>query len=538
MKNILTMGDAHTSKKLLHHKEFVIAVFLWVIVIAGVMTWQSDALPINPLLFASQTALQTTDNCTIPFEVEETLMLPTKNGVSLVMVPKEPATLFVEYENSGKAYKNKTLLQTVVAGQTAKFTINNLRPGNTYAYRVQCKPANQRVPFAPRKEHTFKTLPTKGQTFSFAYATDAHFYDDWSDAMFANKPDLLQVFNKTVSNIASDPSLSFVILGGDNVHTQCISCPGGIVDGVTYDPYSVLTTEQAELRYKKFLAPDNWGVVAKTLPFVYVLGNHEGETNPSINKCGHSPENSDSSVAGRKKYYPDPFSIYGGDPDGRYYAFEAGDMLIGIIDVMHEQDALPKTPDEWQFTGDTQKNFIENTLKNSQATWKALFGEHLMGGDKVEKIECYNYGRGGLRGTSNDLPTGIFKGDQAIIQSWLEQYVVGGGANFFLSGHDHVAITPTEKLKADNSGTRTYYVKGGSVGASAKNWQDGDLFKKEMDWDLDGTADYFTDTIGTLKNGYYRITVSPAQVLFEYVQTDETNELNGTVLYSKTITAE
>ena len=539
MKNALIMNGMDTSKKVLRHKEFSVAVFLWVIIIAGVITWQSDALPIHPLFVTSQAAPQSFGNCTIPFEIEETLMLPTKNGVSLVMAPKEPATLFVEYKNDGEVYKDKTPSQTVVAGQTAKFTINNLRPGNTYTYRIQCKPANQRVPFAPRTEHTFKTLPVKGQTFSFAYATDTHFYSAWSKAMFTNNPNFFQEFKKTVSNIASDPSLSFVVLGGDNAQTQCYGCPGGTIDGVTYAPNSVLTTGQAELRYKTFLAPDNWGVVTKTLPFVYVLGNHEGETNPSINECGHSTANSNSSMAARKKYYADLFPIYGGDPDGRYYSFEAGDMLIGIVDVMYEQDTLPQTPGEWQFTGDIQKNFIENTLKNSQAKWKTLFAEHLMGGDEVFGIQCYHYGRGGLRATNNDLPTGIFKGDQAIIQSWLEQYVVGGGANFFLSGHDHVAITPTEKLNATGDGTRTYYVKGGVVGANAQAWQSEDLFKKEMDWDLNGTADYFTDTIGTLKRGYYRITVSPTQVLFEYVQTDmENSSLNGTVLYSKTITAQ
>ena len=60
-----------------------------------------------------------------------------------------------------------------------------------------------------------------------------------------------------------------------------------------------------------------------------------------------------------------------------------------------------------------------------------------------------------------------------------------------------------------------------------------------MDWDFDGTADYFGDVTGSDRRGYWRITVEGAErVVFDYVRTYLWNEsINGTVLLSRTIEA-
>jgi hypothetical protein len=82
-------------------------------------------------------------------------------------------------------------------------------------------------------------------------------------------------------------------------------------------------------------------------------------------------------------------------------------------------------------------------------------------------------------------------------------------------------------------------VKGGQLGAYNPAWAADPNFQREMDWDVDGVPDYTTDTIGSMKRGYFRITVDGRRsVTFDYVQTDVNDpDVNGTTLYSRTIDA-
>ena len=232
--------------------------------------------------------------------------------------------------------------------------------------------------------------------------------------------------------------------------------------------------------------------------------------------------------------FVNPYAIYEGDPEGRYYAYETGDALIIVIDVMGNTTTYPLSADEW-------------ILQNSNSMWKFIFVEHLDGGEQSPSDiptagQCpqpYHYGRGGLRATDDNKPTGVFKGEQAIIQTWMEQYNTSGGATFFLSGHDHVAIIPTEKPNPDGSGTDTYMVKGGQMGSTPAPWAESQIFKKEMDWDMDGIADYKSNTVGTEERGYFKITIHGKQsVRFVYIASDRSNPaINNTAILTKTIYA-
>jgi hypothetical protein len=537
-----------TSKKAslrdIHNQEFrrktgflILVGFLFFLVTLSLPYWHIEAM----VSLNSRVQLASDEmKCNTPFVIEETLMLPNKNGVSLVMSPKQATELFIEYGEFGKKYDHKTEVQVVEANEVAKFTIDDLRPDGAYSYRVLCRAAGSNTRFSPRESHTFKTLRGENRTFSFGYATDAHFYDLWSTATFGGTAGTGYKFFKQGMQNLKGSGVDFIIFGGDNAYTHCPSCPGGTIDGVVYEPNYAVTIPQAELRYQTWLAPEHIGVVTPAIPFVYVLGNHEGETNPNTNQCDHSTANSVASLAARQKYYANPQSVYGGNPEGSYYSFETGDALIVVLDVMRYSQGLPFDATGWTL-GDEQLAWFENTLKNSNRKWKFIIAEHLLGGEKIPILHCYHYGRASMRATDNNLLTGTFKGQQAELQAWMEAHTTPGGATFFMSGHDHLAMIPTEKPNIDGAGTNVYYLTGGTIGALAgNNWKNAPAFQVEMDWDYDGIADYYSDTIGTLKRGYYHITIDGKDAVhFDYILSDINDEtLNNTVLFSKSINAE
>ncbi len=472
--------------------------------------------------------------CNVPFSVEETLLFPTQESVELVMVPTISASLFVEYGQESGRYTSKTLTKTLSVGEVGKFSITGLNHGKKYYYRVRCKNETEKR-FGARKEHSFYTLRPENQTFSFLYGADSHIYTLWTQATFYNttssEQDYLDSFNLTMGHMLKE-SVDFHIISGDWVTVDC-PCPGGIYNGETYAEGASTNQFTSFQRYRQTISPQLYGQVTKDLPFIYVLGNHEGE-------AGFYPDEMAFNEQARLSLLPNPFQIYGGNSEGSYYAFESGDALFIVIDVMRYTTVAPQEPDDWTL-GAEQMAWLNQTLSHSNKKWKFIFAEHLVGGEQAYSIlSPYKwYGRGGLRATLDDLPTGVFKGEQDQIQHLMESYISNGGATFFFSGHDHVAINAAEKPTINGVGTRTYMIKGGRVANSGAPWAINPAFKKEMDWDLDGTADYL-EAQGTQKPGYFRITVNGKQsVKFDYVQTDKDNpSVDGTDLFTTTIFSE
>jgi len=478
----------------------------------------------------------------VAFMVAETLSLPTARGVSLAVMPAEDAWLALEYGPRGGRLHRRTPPRLVAAGQSARFRIDDLLPDREYGYRLLVAAAGDRGPLRPRAEHSFRTLRTPGATFSFAYATDSHLFETWAWATFVGTQayvDGLAHFRNLMSTMAHD-DLDFLVIGGDFAQTLCNNCPGGSDGGLTYSGGTTTSFADALARYVRIFATDLYGRVAHSLPVLTVIGNHDGEAGLQANPAVEA-----ASLTARLATLPNPHPVYGGNPEGSYYAFETGDALVVVLDVMRYTLTKPQTADDWTL-GAEQLAWLADTLAASDRTWTFVFAEHLDGGEDTPGVlgAGYYYGRGGLRATNDNLPSGTFKGEQSVVQALLEQHVetdrVAGGAAFFLSGHDHVAIGPLEKPRPDGSGTNTYYVTGGRAGYRAPSWALDPQFKLESDWDLDGTADYETDVAGSKKPGFFRITVRGRQsVTFDYVRSHLFNpELDGSALYSRTITAD
>lgn len=533
-----TMKQNHISTPQIHRGNLYISILLWSAIGISLIAWSGGLFTDKNLSNLYAVFASGEKTCAVPFFTEEVLMHPTKDGVTLVMIPKESVTIRVLFGPFGDPTAHATKELTVLSGNQASFRLEPLRAETRYTYQVFCKPATSNDRLLPRPAKTFTSLPAEtDKNFSFGYVADFHFYDHWSTAVFEGKTTALNTDILTFANLIKN-NLSFLVLGGDHVYTHCPSCPGGIFDGIVHEPNYALTKTQADLRYQKFLLPEFWGGVAQKIPFVYVLGNHEGETNPSINACGHTTENSLSSFAARQTYFANPYYIYGGNPEGSYYSFEVGDSLIVVIDIFRYLPFIPKTVEGWTL-GSEQLAWLENTLKNSDKKWKFIFAEHLDGGEQTGLLGCYHYGRTALRATDNNLPTGTFKGEQAVIQEWMEAYNTEGGATFFVSGHDHVAVLPTEKLKADGSGTNTFYVKGGRGSGGIPKWsQNETIFKNKMDWNLNGVPDYEESELGANSIGFFKISVHGKEsVQFDYIASSATPELNNISVLTKTILA-
>lgn len=476
--------------------------------------------------------------CEIPFRVEETLMYPTRESVSLTMTPLVSTKMYIEYGTQTQQYSKKTAPKQVMAGEAAHFLINGLGPGNKYYYRVRCQNENN-LRYGARDEHSFHTLRKEGETVSFIYGTDAHIYHLWASQTWEQTGpgggiNKVAKFNASMTNILNEEA-DFHVIGGDWVMTKCDNCEGGTYEGVAYAEGSTNTAEEALKRYQQTFSTDLYGQITKDLPFVYVLGNHEGE-------AGFNDDLMAVNREARQNFFPPTPTTYHANAEESYYSFETGDALIVVVDVMRYTNVggeEPMTPEEWTL-GPTQLEWLKKTMEKSTKKWKFIFAEHLDGGEPAYSAGNNTwYGRGGLRATHNDHPSGVFKGEQSQIQTIMEKTTTPGGAAFFLSGHDHVAINATEKPTETGEGTRTFMVKGGRLGSAGNGWANDAAFKTEMDWDLSGKADYDESHQGTREVGYYRITVNQkSSVTLEYILSEPDDPAtNGTTLFSKTVYA-
>lgn len=210
------------------------------------------------------------------------LQNPSETSMTIVWITDSKCTSWVEY-GAGQALDQKAFHSRqglIDADQTIhRVTIEGLSPGNTYRYRVCSK---EMLSFKPYKVtygqtlagdiHFFETLSKNKSSFSLIVLNDIHQRDD--------------LLAKLVRQSSSRP-YDLVFLNGDILSD--IEDQPQIIDHVL-KPCSEL--------------------FAKTIPFVYVRGNHE--------------------TRGKfARQLPD----YLASPDGRfYYAFDHGPVRFIIMD--------------------------------------------------------------------------------------------------------------------------------------------------------------------------------------------------------------
>jgi hypothetical protein len=520
----------------------VFIVFLGLVITATSISLAQSSIPTSSNFdkyssSSGRTAYRPTPTeCNVNFTNEEILSYPTQNSVSLSVLPRENADIFVRYGPIGQP-KTNTNIHNVKGSNLTVFNLS-LNPDETYTYQVMCKKENQ-IKFLPRKEHTFKSLKDDASDqVSFAFVTDFHGYQIWNQWELACGDNMgyYRVL-QTRDNIINRPEIDFVVLGGDHVQTQ--GCPNCIIctfNGEYPGNDTVRTFKEASLRYDFLLSePIGIGKMFKEKPLALVMGNHDGEIlwNKQDSPKG-PPKVYDYSIAARLDHLPNAFDTYGTDSDGRYYDYTSGPVHIIVLDIMGHTPEQPETVDNWTI-GTQQMQWLNETLKNSDKKWKILFMEHLDGGEYGNFgsiVHTFHYGRGSIKATDNNLPSGTWKGEQEQIHQLMKAY----DAQVLFTGHDHVA-TIGEKQNSSGVGEGIYHIIGGS-GSIGGPWINTHDYQEEMDFNNDGTAEFDTDITGTRKNGFMKVTANgESNLTIEYIGTDVNNEANNNiVVLTKVIT--
>ena len=239
-------------------------------------------------------------------------------------------------------------------------------------------------------------------------------------------------------------------------------------DTVAMDSVSVGDTADAETVYKDVLPFFNR--VSASAPIFLVPGNHEQK------EAWHllAPLANSLPVIGtnaQKKYFanPVPDSFYTGDTSTyaslsgdqlkqSYYSFSWGDALFVVIDPYWYTTTKPYVTDpgggegdttgsgdSWDWTlGQTQFNWLKNTLQGSNAKYKFVFAHQMVGGGNISGQS--DYGHGGANyanlvewgGYNENGTTWAWDTERAGWGSQpIHQMMVANGVSAFFHGHDH-----------------------------------------------------------------------------------------------------
>jgi hypothetical protein len=340
----------------------------------------------------------------------------------------------------------------------------------------------------------------------------------------------LENFGATLENILR-ADVDFAIAGGDNfmLHAPRMKTCQGFEQ---YGSGTVRSAREADLRYEIALSPALWGRLTARVPFLYVLGNHDGEARfgDASGSFGHFTDTRELSRAARRRHLPDPTSVYGDGAGGAsrdlYYSFTSGDARFIVLDVMSGPEDYPAHAGDWTL-GREQLAWFERVLRRNDRTWTLVFAEHLVGGAmdrgnlRTAGERVYHYGRGGLRATRDGTARAPFAGEQAALHSLMREH----GVDVFFHAHDHVAVVG-EKPDAEGRGEGVFYVLGGQASGdgSGPAWRDRTWFREGMDYDADGEPDFVSGVRGSLAPGFYLVTVTGRERLdLAYVASDATD---------------
>lgn len=342
--------------------------------------------------------------CTERYFGEEMIGRVTSSSAIINMVPCQgDLSVYAEYGRNSGTYEKQTPVVTGITTRAAlEIELTELEPETRYYYRVMEKSSDQTV-YSPRKEGFFITKRNPGSSFSFAVTSDNHFHQ------IRNHQSEILLFERTFQNIYED-TVDFHIDLGDSFCTDY---------GITY--YHELDIKNQIDGFTRY--EDLRKLYDKThhsIPFYFVLGNHEGELGFYFEDLAHWSENA------RKVYAPNPDSnTYpeGGSDDENFYAFTWGDALFIVLDPLRFTINEPTgegSIEDWTL-GSGQKDWLQKTLEDSNEKYKLIFIHHLTGG-------CigYNYGRGGVE----CLELGEWG-------SLIHPMLVDNNVTIVFHGHDH-----------------------------------------------------------------------------------------------------
>jgi hypothetical protein len=437
--------------------------------------------------------------CQVSFTGSELLGRPTNNSITLNVIADMDIDAYVEYGTTSGSYPDATSTVSGTANEPLEIVIDGLEANTRYYYRLGYS-ADGGANWVERDEHSFHTKRAATSTFTFTVISDSHLGGPFN----FNNTTLYTIACQNVSN--DNPDLHFDL--GDTFP---------LTGTATGDVYTIHSKYMAQRPYM--------GLFTHSTPIFLVIGNHEEEEGWNLDDAGSNYANSlpVMSTNARKRYFvnPIPDDFYTGNSDAsqleidndhlheNYYAFKWGSALFIAIDPYWYTMTKPFwgttgreandeiVGDRWDWTlGEEQYEWLKQTLEQSTSKHKFVFAHQVAGGTS-------DYGRGGAEATS-DYEWGANPTDFATNRTgWssniaVHQLFLDNGVDIFFHGHDHVyAMEQVDGMiyqecphpAQDNYGT--------------------------------GFGEYTNNpptTIVKNNSGHIRVTVSPTDVIVEYIR--------------------
>lgn len=352
----------------------------------------------------------------------ELLGRPTNNSITIQAFFDLDVDVSIQYGISSGSYSNQTSWLNVIATTPAEVVLTGLSSNTKYYYRMLYRLPNATT-FTSRPEHTFQTQRSIGSSYKYVVQADPHM-DEQSN---------IPLYQLCLQNQLDDAP-DFMVDLGDFLMTDKLKNP------------TTNTIPHDTIPYRCKLLRSNYERLCHSVPLFIALGNHEGEAGWNLNGTPNNIAIWDTQE--RQKYFLNPApdgSFYTGDTTihnyvglrENYYSWQWGDALYIVLDPYWYTAPKPTATTGWRWTlGQTQYNWLKNTLATSTATFKFVFSHQIVGGNPdgrggVEYADLYEWGGNNLDGTpgfSTNRP-----GWDMPIKDLLTQNHV----NIFFHGHDH-----------------------------------------------------------------------------------------------------
>lgn len=371
----------------------------------------------------------------ITFTGAEMLGRPTDTSITIKIVPASTIQYYYEYGTAPGSYTATTTTQVATGGQPHQVTLTGLNPNTRYYYRMQYNYGD--TGWVARAEHSFSTRRDKGTTFDFTITSDSHV-----GIMLGNAA----TWTSTMTNVAANQPDFHIDLG----------------DTFAMDNVTLLSVADANYLAQRAY----FDLVGHSAGIYLAQGNHEQTEGWHLDDTADitlSPPVMSINMA--KKYYlnPVPDAFYSGntqtfdyiDGDGLledYYSWEWGDALFVVIDPFWNTLTKPfagntgggepetGSGDRWAWTlGQTQYNWLKQTLENSNAAYKFIFAHHMVGGSDdyvrggANPAHLVEWGGYNEAGTTYEWAAKRPGWGEAPIHDLL----VANHVSAFIHGHDH-----------------------------------------------------------------------------------------------------
>jgi arylsulfatase A-like enzyme len=454
----------------------------------------------------------------------EFLGMPTDTCMTLNVIASVDQQAYIEYGTVPGKYTAATtpaLFSVDLAHpefyNPIEITLTGLQPDTEYYYRVRHKNTNASS-YNARGERSFHTARPRGSPFVFTITADPH--------LDVNTDQSLLV--RAMSNVAAD-SPDFHIDLGDIFMTDKMEQP--LANGMPAFWGGELSTgqlNQSLLNNRAILLRNQFELFCHSVPYFFTLGNHEAEYGYLFNAASDKQNNIPVwDLNSRKAYFPTPVpsTFYGGNPTPMnytggtlglledYYAWEWGDALFIVLDPFWNTNTNPSQGnDAWNWSlGQTQYNWLRDTLKNSSAKYKFVFMHHIVGGTTTlaDGVTPNVAARGGIEvagfyewgGLNADGTTNGFAAHRPGWDMPIHNLLVQNKVSAVFHGHDHLygyqTLNGLVYLECPQPGTANYTTLGSAA---------------------DGKYTQGLSSLLLADSGHIRVSVTPNQVVADYVR--------------------